>query len=44
MAAKMLRAVVSWVEVLFQPPVIALTMVLSVLFVLLAVDMFAMFW
>lgn len=41
MAAKLLRNAMSWLESLFHPPVIALTLVLMVLLTILAVDLTA---
>lgn len=41
MAAKLLRTVISWLAAPLQPSVLPLTMVLGVLFVIVAVDFVA---
>ena len=43
MAAKLLRNVISWLEELFQPPMIALTLILGVLFLIAITDAVAWF-
>lgn len=44
MAAKLYRAIISWLDDIFQPHVIVLTMVLGVLFCIAATDAVAWYF